>query len=108
MQRHCAPAGSEAHAATAPTSSLASRQCQAAADEGRSAGATPQRAIPIDQWPSRNGDKSFPLVLHQGTIGKGWPPVVATVAGEGRVRILRYEVVIVPRAITFQPPPLLI
>jgi len=74
--------GSQARAATAPISSLASRQCQAAANEGRSAGATPQRAIPIDQWPSRNGDKSFPLVLHQGTIGKG----VAACGGDRRRR----------------------
>lgn len=46
--------------------------------EGRSAGATPQHATLIDQWPSCDGDRSFPLVLHQGTIGEGWPNLVAT------------------------------
>lgn len=46
--------------------------------EGRSAGATPQHATLIDQWPSCDGGKSFPLVLHKGTIGEGWPNLVAT------------------------------
>lgn len=63
-------ADSRAYAAAALISSLASRQCQAAADEGSSAGATPQLTIPIDQWPSRNGDKASHLCCTKGPLGR--------------------------------------
>lgn len=44
-------------------------------------------------------------MLHQGTIGKGWPSLVATVPGWEECLHWGYEVVIVPCAIDGFPTP---
>lgn len=89
-------------AATAPISSLASRQCQAAVDgqlQCRSYPAASYLDRPMAQL--RRGPE-LPLVLHKGTIGKGWPSRVA----RKRVPIQWYEVVVVPWATGCPAPPL--